>query len=294
MAKTARSNDSKLYKSKYFIINVKIRRLNSTDDLSANEYVRIFREFYLSGITGRSARQKECVLITQGQQTINEEPVFVGQFAQVTNVNNRKWFDRNSRALDTSFRIPERYAANAAITEYVFIPSIHRFAYRVTAANLIPAYSTKLFLQLALSRHLSTGYVVDVDVESDDATIDRILEAPELLRLEIHINYSNNDFTDDLQKFVEEDMKASNTGQLTIKAVQKPGNSIDVNGSKILSGALEASVSNGDASATIKDGDGKKQVIKTVDNPKKVIIQASSENRISTLINDLKDEFRQQ
>jgi hypothetical protein len=281
----------KLHKYRYFVVNIKIRTVNSTEDLPRAEYARIFREFYQSFIVARSARQKDCLLTSQVSQTINEEPVFWGQIFQVTNINNKKWFNKKDKVIDTNFKIPPEYAANAVSTEYLFVPSIHRFAYLSRSTNYIDPYAVKKYFTTALNRHLSTGYVVDVDVEADPATIQKIFDAPKLKRLFVKINYSNNDFSKEMQEFIEEDMKASNVGHLEITAVQKTGNSIDVNSSQILAGALESSASNGLAEATILDYLGKPHKIKTQDAARKVEIVSTKEEKVKTLFNKIKDEF---
>lgn len=96
-----------------------------------------------------------------------------------------------------------------------------------------------------------------------------------------------------MQEFVEEDMKASNVGELHISAAQKEGNPIDISKSEILSGALESSGSNGEATATIIDGNGKRTKINTSSNPLKITIQSTEQEKFTTLYNDIKDEFRQ-
>lgn len=293
MPKAAKPKLPKLHSYRYFVLNIKIRTVRSTDDLAPNEYARIFKDFYQSFVVGKSSRQKECMLITQGEREVNTERIFFGQFAQVTILNNKKWFNRKTKEIDASFKVSPDYAANAAITEYFFFPSIHRFVYLVKTANFIQPYSAKSYFKNALKKHLSDEYIVDVDVESDLSTIARIRDAPELIRLEVRINYSNNDFAKELQEFVEDDMKASNIGEMQIKAVQKEGHSIDVSKSKILGGALEASRSNGEADATIKDAQGKKHKLSTSDNPLKMTIKATSDSKIETLYNDVTNEFRQ-
>lgn len=293
MAKSPRKNAPKAHKYRYFVINLKIRRVDTTDDLPTPEYTRIFREFYQSFILARSSKQKDCILQTQAQQRIGTRTIFYGKIVQITDINNKRWFNKQKRQIDSEFRIPPQYAANAVSAEYVFIPSRHRFAYQVTTKDYIDPYSIKKYFTSALNRHLSTGYFVDIDVESDLSTIDRILDAPGISRLYVRFNYSNNDFSKEMQEFVENDMKNSNIGEFRINAVQKEGNPININQSQILAGALEASKSNGEADVTIITADGNKERLKTKDMPLKLVIESTKEDQVNTLVNRISNEFRE-
>lgn len=99
----------------------------------------------------------------------------------------------------------------------------------------------------------------------------------------IDINYSNLDISDDLKQFVEEDIKASNSSRLKIEATQKPDVSIAIKNSKILTGALEASASDGEAEASIVDENNRVQTIKTSSFPRKESIFGTA-TRFNTLI----------
>jgi hypothetical protein len=291
--KSAAKKPLNVHKYRYFIVNIKIRRADTTADLPTHEYSRIFKEFYQKFIVARSSKQKYCILQTQGQRQIGTRSILFGKIVQFTDVNNNRWFNKKDRAIDSKFKIPSEYAANAVTAEYIFIPSRHRFVYQYTVKDHIDPYSVKNYLRSALTTHLSTGYNVDIDVESDLSTIDRILEAPGISRLYLRFNYSNNDFSKDMQEFVENDMKNSNVGEFRINAVQKPGNPIDINKSQILAGGLEASKSNGEADATIIDANGHKERLKTKDMPRKLVIESTKDDQINTLVNRISDEFRE-
>jgi len=278
---------------KFYIVNLKVRKLDTIEDLTPNEYTQIFREFYDAMIQGKSSRQKECVLITRVEQEIKgKEPLFWGKIAEVTNINNKRWFNKSKRAIDDSFKIPDQYAANARITEYVFVPLLHRFCYQFSSFNYINPYSVRNFLQSGFSQLLQGRYTVQVDVETDDSTIQRILAAPEVERLWIKINYSNNDFSKEMQEFIENDLKVSNVGEMEIKAVKKEESSIDISKSKILNGALHTAVSNGEAEATIIDVNGKKEKIKTRNSPNRLNFMTTVDKRIVNLYNMVINEFR--
>jgi hypothetical protein len=293
MAKSLKKKAPRSYKYRYFVINIKIRIVDTTEDLPAREYSRIFREFYQEFYYGKSSKQKYCILQTQGQMQIGTRNIFYGKLTQLTDVNNNRWFNKKERSVDTTFKIPPEYAANAVTSDYVFIPSRHRFVYQDTVKDHIDPYSVKRYFRSSLTSFLSTSYNVDVDVESDISTIERILEAPGISRLYLRFNYSNNDFSKEMQEFVEDDMKNSNVSEYQIKAIQKPGNPIDINKSQILAGGLEASKSNGEADATIIGADGRKERLKTKDMPLKLVIESTKDEKLNTLVTRISDEFRE-
>lgn len=149
-AKKAKKKRPKLYKFRYFLINIKIRRVDTKKDINAAEYSRLFKEFYQSFTVAKSSAQKDCLLMTQGERSIDGESILFGQIVQVTNINNKKWFDKEARQPDPQFSIPGKYGANAATAEYAFIPSIHRFSYQHISKDYIDPYGVKKYFKKAL------------------------------------------------------------------------------------------------------------------------------------------------
>jgi hypothetical protein len=192
-----------------------------------------------------------------------------GTFAQFTFIQNERWFNLNSLDLDEEFHVPDGLFPDAKITEFVFIPNAHRFCYKLTNDFKVSPYAVKKFLEMALDEVCDQKHFVQVDVESDKASLKAIYAAREIRKLIIDINYSNFDIGNDLKQFVEEDIKSSNTSKLKIEATQKPNISIDIDKSKILSGAIESSISNGDTEATILNENNRVEKIKTSDFPRR-------------------------
>jgi len=254
----------------FYILNIKLRKKNSTKDLSPKDYVRLFNDLYKRKIHKESSSSKHCIIRFLFEEKPGQGTNYLyGSMAQFTFIHNERWFNLASLDLDNEFKVPDGLFPDAVITEYVFIPSAHRFCFRTSSDIRISPYPVKKFLDAALNEVCKADEIVHVDVESDRTTIDTILAAKELRKLIIDINYSNLDTGDDLKKFVEEDIKASNSSRLKIEATQKPDVSIDVKKSKILTGALQSSVSDGEAEATILDNNNRVQTIKTSDFPRK-------------------------
>ena len=202
--------------------------------------------------------------------------------AQFTYINNEKWFNLDSLDIDNEFKIPNGLFPDAKITEILFVPKAHRMAYKSTSDFKANPYTIKKFLETSLNQVCYQNEYVQIDVETDVSTIDKIMSAHYVKKLFIDINYSNFDFGDDMKTFIEEDIKASNTSRLKLEATQKPNTSIDIKESQILTGALKASISNGESVAKIIDANGMVDTIKTSNFPRKEFVYGvvSSFNRL--------------
>jgi hypothetical protein len=254
----------------FHILNVKLRNRRNKKDVSPEEYVRLFRRAFKQKIHKESSPGKHCIFKFMFEEKDEKQTQYLaGTFAQFTYIQNERWFNLNSLDLDSEFHVPDGLFPDAKIAEYVFVPAAHRFCYRVSYEFNVPPKSIKKFLELALDEVCDSKHFVQVDIESDRASLNAILSARVIKKLLIDINYSNTDLGDDLKKFVEDDIKASNSSRLKIEATQKPDVSIDVQKSKILTGAIESSISNGETEATIIDENDKVQKIKTSSFPRK-------------------------
>ncbi|MDB5159484.1 MAG: hypothetical protein JWR50_4191 [Mucilaginibacter sp.] len=261
----------------FYIINVKLRKKNSTKDLLPKDYIRLFKDLYNKKIHAESSTSKHCIIrfMFDNKDSHDNIEYLSGTLAQFTYIQNERWFNLQSLDLDNEFKVPDGLFPDAVITEYVFIPAAHRFCYRSSSEIRITPYSAKKFLEIALNEVCKEDEIVHVDVESDKTSIETIFSAKELRKLIIDINYSNLDTGDDYMKFVEDDLKDSNGSRFKFEASQKPGVSLDIKKSKILTGALEASVSNGDAEATILDDNDRVQKIKTSNFPRREFIHGT-------------------
>jgi hypothetical protein len=254
----------------FYILNVKLRKSTTKKDLTEDDYIRVFRQVYKNKIHAESSPNKHCIFRFMFEEKDNGKVKYIsGTFAQFTYIKNERWFNLKSLDIDEEFKTPDGLFPDAKITEFVFIPSAHRFCYKTTSDFAVKPYPIKKFLQYALDQVTQKNEYVQVDVESDTATLEKILSAREIKKLLIDITYSNTDIGDDLKQFVEDDIRASNTSRLKIEATQKPRTSIDIKQSKILTGAIESSVSNGDTEATIINENNKTETIRTTDYPRK-------------------------
>ena len=254
----------------FHILNIKLRDSRTKKDLAPADYTKLFKKMYNQKIHRESSPNKHCIIKFLYEEKSNGKTEYLsGTFAQFTYIQNDRWFNLNSMDLDSEFKIPQGLFPDAKITEFVFIPDAHRFCYKVTSEFKINPYPIKRFLEMALDEVSETNQFVQVDVETDQSTLNTILAARVIKKLIIDINYSNVDIGNDVKQFVDDDIRGSNSGRFIIEATQKPSTSIDINHSIILKGAIESSLSNGETTAKIIDENNRTQTIKTKNFPRK-------------------------
>lgn len=258
--------------SNFHVINLIIRKANDDKDLDQKKYEELFKEFAKSETSGKSSREKEALLVTNSEIPINQnENICFGQFVEYTNIDKKKWFNLLKKEIDPEFSIPEHLKANSVKNFYFFIPSIHRFCYSFTSKEKIDPLNVEAFLNEAFTKFLNKNYnklyYPEINFEKERETIEEIINAKQLFSLEVTVSYSN-DFSKDMKDFFEEDMKQSNADSIKINANNKNGESLDLSKGRILRGAIEASTSQGTATARIKNGKTSK-TIKTIDHPAK-------------------------
>lgn len=261
----------------FYILNIKIRRLSSGKDVDTKEYISLFRKLIKSRIHKQSSPTKHCI-IPFGFENKEDGTVkyFYGTLAQFTFIATKKWADLKVKDLETEFSIPDGLFPDKKLTEFIFIPSLHRFAYVFSPEFDANPYTIKRFMEFALDELLPKNRLIDVDVESDISTLERIISATVLKKIIIDVNYSNSDTTNKYQQLFDEDMKSGNVGKSHIEATQKKGETIQLTQSKFLYGAALSSLSNGDTVATIVDENGRTRKIETKSFPRKERIQGTA------------------
>ena len=258
--------------SNFFVINLIIRKANDPADLTSEMYGKLFREFYESESSGQSSKEKEALLITNAEYTVEKgAKIFFGQFVEYTNIDRRKWFNLLKKDIDNEFTVPNHLKANSIKNYYFFIPDIHRFCYSYTSKEKIEPQNVQSYLNSAFTKFLTktygNDYYPEVNFEKEKETIQEIINAAEVFSLDITVTYSN-DFGKQMKEFFDEDMRNGNVDDYHIIAKNKNKESLNLSNSKILRGALENSASLGKVIASIRNGKQRK-IIRTADHPAK-------------------------
>jgi hypothetical protein len=276
--------------SNFHVINLIIRKANDEKDLTPTKYAQLFEEFCDAELNGKSSKEKECIIITNSKYFVSNKPIYYGQFVEYTNLDKRKWFNLLKKDIDDEFAIPEHLKANSVKNAFYFIAEIHRFCYSYTSKERIAPANVETFLNNALTKFFNKQYPEDyypeINFEKEKETIEEIIQAENVFSLDIEVSYSN-DFGKDMKEFFEEDMKKGHADDLHLIARNKNGESLDVNESQILRGALEASASHGNVKASIKNGKRRK-TINTILHPAKYRLDFKA---IPEVIKDIANYF---
>ena len=260
----------------FYVINVKLRNNNNTNDATPDQYANLFKRLFDKKVHKESSNGKHCIIKSLVIEKENDKLIYYsGTLAKFTYVTNKNWLNLNSLDLDEAFQLPEGLFPDAVFTDYVFIPEAHRFIFRTASDISISPYPVKKFLEFALDEVCKQNEYVQVDVEKDKASINEIINAIEIKKLTIDINYSNFDNTDDFQKFFEDDIKNGNVSRIILNVSQKPNNSIDINKSQIIKSSLLTSISNGETEARIVNKYGQAETIKTSDYPLRESVEST-------------------
>lgn len=254
----------------FYLINIKLRDKRSNKELNENDYIRLFKDLYDKKIHAESSPSKHCIFRTLFfDEQINGIKYISGTLAQFTFIKNDKWFSLKSLDIDEEFKVPNGLFPDAKITQVIFVPKAHRLAYKINSDFKTKPYTIKKFLNIALNEVCKENEYVQIDVETDFSSFEKILNSNFIKKLTIDINYSNFDNGGDFKEFIENDIKASDSSRLVIQATHKPNKTIKIKESQILTGALESSISNGESEAKIIDENGRVDTIKTSDYPLK-------------------------
>ena len=260
----------KAKKQYFYIINVKLRNKHTKADLEPLAYEKLFRRLWRSKIHKESSPQKHCIIkACREEKEEGEFFFFSGLLAQFTFIEGESWFNADSLEVVDDFQIPDNYFPDLVLTEYIFVPAAHRFAFYTNSQIAISPYPVKNFLEMALDAVTESNEIVEVDVETSNDGIQQILNAMVIKKIKMDVNYSNFDIGTDVKKFFEDSLRDSNTANMTIIATAKEDNSIEIDKSPILQGALATVQSNGDAEARIIDEHGRLKTVKTHDYPRK-------------------------
>lgn len=255
----------------FHILNVKLRRISDNKDLESEDYIRVFKKILSKRVHAESSNGKHCIFRFMFEEKNEKDKLIFlkGTFARFTYIENERWFNLTTLDIDDEFKLPDGLFPDAVITEFVFIPDAHRFCYLVSSGMSMAPLTIKKFLEKAIDQVCEKNEFVQVDIETDRSSIEKILSANQIKKLYIDINFSNGDFAKHAKKFVDDDIRASNPSRLELKVTQKPNTGIEVKKSQIIAGALENTISNGSAEATIIDDNHKTVKIKTSDFPRK-------------------------
>jgi hypothetical protein len=246
----------------YNILNIKI---NSPEGSSIEKYQELFERLHSRKISYNSIGSNH-LYVRQLFANEDEEIIQYGLISRYTEIEGDNWLNKETNEI-AIFNLPENLKPNLKDYEFAFFPFAHRIA--VVKSNGSPSPKTlKEFFQTALDYVADEKDQVYVHVETDKGVIERIIEAPTLKRLEVKISYTNDDIGEETKKFMDDMLKDGHVGEIEFVAKADSTKDLNQKDNPLIRGSIEMAESNGSVKATIKNSEGKREIIETKMHPK--------------------------
>lgn len=275
---------------RFYVINIKLRS-NTRSGESA--YIELFQQIYRSRIYVKVHGDNALIMRTQYREPLPEDAtLIVGKITRFTYIDNSDWLNMDNGELE-SFELDKNLFPNTKETQYFFFPREHRLVLEFNQS--IGVGGVVDFLKEALLRVIdSSSEMIEVNEEQTSDIFDTIVSADKIKKLIIKISYTNQDLTRDFEQFLDEDMRRSNTGSLTLEAKPDHNGTINTKDSEVLSGAIKLAQQNGSVQATIiPAGERKSKRIDTTKHPYVDSVEENHEGRVFIpLWEKIKDLYR--
>jgi len=260
----------KITKRAIFTINIKLRKFENQRDATREEYIDLITKVFTRKIHKPSSNGKHCIikyLLPKNED--GEIKYLYGKIAQFTYFANKSWFDIDKLDVDLQFTLRDGLFPDAVETDFVFDPDNHKFSFITKSSIAISPYPLKVFWEEALDAVKNESEHIHVDVVTGKDFNERLASSRAIRRLEIDINYSNSGIGSITKAVVDNDLKKTNAKNANITMVAKKNESLNIEDSDIVKGALELSEEDGEARAKIVDQSGNLVDISTRQFPKK-------------------------
>lgn len=264
--------------TKIYAFNVKLK---SNERSGEEAYIALFEKMFSEKIIGTPKRGNSMILRTQFKTEIDGNKIVYGKLARFTKLDSDEWINL-SNLEKSQYALPENMFPNLKETDYIFIPQAHRFCIR-KAANTVSVFQVEEFLQNSLDKCRNSTEQVDVFIEQSAETIDKILNAKSIRRIELEISYTNNDIGDVASEYVDDILKEMNASKIKMTVSPDQNNNLSM-ANQFLRGAVELAKSNGVVIANIVNSDHKNEKIITKEHPEAFPIQANSIDRLNEAV----------
>lgn len=264
--------------TKIYAFNVKLK---SNERSGEEAYIALFEKMFSEKIIGTPKRGNSMILRTQFKTEIDGNKIVYGKLARFTKLDSDEWINL-SNLEKSQYVLPENMFPNLKETDYIFIPQAHRFCIR-KEANTVSVFQVEEFLQNSLDKCRNSTEQVEVFIEQSVETIEKILNAESIRRIELEISYTNNDIGDVASEYVDDILKEMNAGKIKMTVSPDQNNNLSM-ANQFLRGAVELAKSNGVVIANIVNSNHKIEKIITKEHPEAFPIQASSIDRLNEAV----------
>lgn len=258
-------------------------------------YVELFNLLHNNRITGKYKRITLGGLKVLGIREHDGEDFIYGEYLRCTDIDTTcSWYDidEHKQILDEEGnpiqQVENNKKPNYESSVFIFIPNGHRFFYdkkMFPTNSILSPNSMKKLLEVLFSNSIVEEKfgTIQVEVETDEDTIDKIINAPRKKTLFVEFTIPNGDHLSDLSKKVLDRAKSMNLASYNeaYKSIADRELLIDDEAKA----KIQIAASNGHVTLKSYDNHGKIAVISTKDYPLETTIEYD-ENR-STHHNEL-------
>lgn len=264
--------------TKVFAFNVKLR---SNERSGSEAYIALFEKMFSEKIIGTPKRGNSMILRTQFKTVIDGNTIIYGKLARFTKLDSDEWINLDSLE-KSQYELPANLFPNLKETDYVFVPQAHRFCIR-KISNGMSVYQVEEFLKDSLAKCRTSTEQVEVHVEQSISSIEKILNAQAVRRIDLEISYTDNDIGDEASSYVDEILKEMNANKMKMTVSPDQTNTLSIE-NKFLRGAVELAKSNGTVIASIINNESKNERVITKEHPEEIPIHADNEEKFNSAV----------
>lgn len=271
--------------ARFFLFNIKLLSNTREGEMA---YLDLFRYLHLKKVIADVQHDKQMILRTQFSKVVRRQTVLYGKISRFTKLTGKDWINLENFEIE-NVDIPKNRFPNLKETDYIFVPSAHRFAILKSAD--VGLSSANAFLKAALKKATDVGEQYDVYLEQSSDVFEQILEAEAIERLHIEISYTNDDIVEGAEEWMDQILKQAGIKNFTIDATADQNQNISIE-NQILSGALALAKSNGKAKARIVEKNKRRTVI-TEDHPEDFQVSYKNpDEKVDSIAAKIINEFR--
>jgi len=269
---------------KYFLFNIK---LLSNERKGADAYEALIKSLHSKKVMIPVKQDKVVVLRTQFFNVSSGAPYYYGKIAKFTKIEGKEWINIENLEIE-EVEIPKNRFPNLQETDYIFVPSAHRFA--IVKSSKVSISNVYEFLTEAVKQYVINNEQSEVFVQQSKDIFESIIEADSIEKLKIRITYTNEDIVEGAEEFMDELLRDSGISTLNIEATADQNGSISV-ASEVIGGALLLARNNGTVEARIHNDGQRRQTLRTESHPEEYSTQYT-DDRTAPIAQQILNDYR--
>lgn len=262
----------------YYVLNVK---LLPAQENSSKRYSDLIESWLRNDNAIITKGDKRHYYVLRELQKIEDGKIYYGVITKYVSFDRIDFIDNKTRKIIPR-PIPDNIEGRVSEYEFVFVPSVHRFAIiKLGKINSdvkrlgAPLGKIQEIIKAAFDINLDVGQETIVEIEQEEFLFEEILNS-DLLSLTFRVSYTNDDILPEGKEFIDNLLKKSHIQNFTGKLDSDNTGSISTE-QGFVRGILELAKENGMVKATIKNNDGKK-ILNSLDFPMIKSVESEDNN----------------